>query len=215
MSVYSFLLPIGITTIACSVSFFLGVIFAQTPYTHRLLFSIASNEEFDAALHNYQLWANLSPLLLSVLGLVTAAGFIGCLVLIYKPTETSKLYDYTIFGCFFLAICIVITNVKTGLNATVVRKWGEVDEHTGLNVLGASLFFIVLFLLGCLLMLLGRHYQVHVLDPELERLYQIELKKFNEKLQKEEEEKAKEENTGKNGGVKKSKKKSAASKKQD
>lgn len=99
--------------------------------------------------------------------------------MIYKPKETTKLYEYTALGAYFLAVCVFLTNIRTGVAAAVHGTWGEVDEATGVNVIAASQVIAATLLFGALFIEAGRYYQT-IEDEFAEAEYQKLVQKQQE-----------------------------------
>lgn len=125
---------------------------------------------------------------------IVIVGFIGLLILVYKPSSSLKLYDYTSLGVYFLTLCVFITNIKTGIDAAVYDTWGEVDMPMGINVIGATFVMIVIMLIGVLVLQAGRYYQIledERAEEEYIKLSEQAKKEEQEKLAKEKEEQEK------------------------
>ena len=194
---YAELCTIGSAMVLISSSFLMGVFFANQPYDYHLLFdSVATQEQFDASLKHYQTLYNTNPIVIYILAGVASLGFIGSMIRIYKPNPELQLFEYTSLGLFVFAICIFITNIKTGIECSVSHQWGEVTENQGLAVLASSNIILLLFLIGVLLLQAGLWYT----NWE----YQIRLNDFFA-AEQQQEEAAEKEDAPKNG--KKQKKK--------
>ncbi|EDO15942.1 hypothetical protein Kpol_480p29 [Vanderwaltozyma polyspora DSM 70294] len=159
MITYADLCSVGTGLILISSSFLMGVFFANQPYDYDLLFNTSSTQEhFDSALKHYQTLYSTNPRVLYVLLGVTALGFIGSMIRIYKPNPDLQLFEYTSLGLFVFAICVFITNIKTGIECSITHNWGEVNENQGLAVLASSNIIFLLMLVGVILLQGGLWY---------------------------------------------------------
>ncbi|CCE66125.1 hypothetical protein TPHA_0O01580 [Tetrapisispora phaffii CBS 4417] len=150
---------IGTGLILVSSSFLMGVIFGNQPYDYNVLFKTNSTtEDFAASLNHYQQIYNTNPKVFYVLMGVATLGFIGSMIRIYKPNPELQLFEYTSLGLFVFAICIFITNIKTGVECTISHQWGEVTENQGLAVLASSNIIFLFFLGGTVVLQAGLWY---------------------------------------------------------
>ncbi|KAF5093225.1 hypothetical protein D0Z00_004174 [Geotrichum galactomycetum] len=74
-----------------------------------------------------------------------------------------------------VGIVIYLTNLRRGGASAVAHEWGEVDEHTGINIIAASQVLIVLTFLGVIGLQIGQYWA------------EIEDSKLAAKAQEEEE----------------------------
>lgn len=116
---------------------------------------------------------------------VIALGLTGMLIKLYKPSESNKLFDGASLFLYMMAIAIYLTNLRQGSYAVMTGNWGEVDEHTGINVIAASQVFIVLILLGVAGLQLGQFY------AEWENARQVRKALEQERKEKEQSKKEK------------------------
>lgn len=85
-------------------------------------------------------------------------GLAGLLIKLYKPSESNKLFDGGSLFLYVLGIAIYLSNLRQGAEASLTREWGDVDEHTGINVIAASQVFIVFTLLGVIGLQIGQYW---------------------------------------------------------
>lgn len=83
-------------------------------------------------------------------------GLAGLVIKLYKPSESNKLFDGGSLFLYTVGIIIYLTNLRRGGASADVRVWGEVDEHTGINIIAASQVLIVLTFLGVLGLQVGQ-----------------------------------------------------------
>lgn len=156
---YQDLVPVGSTLIIAATSFGLGVVYANLPYDLNTLWvHDNTGAAFNASLAHYALWASTPNFVHHILHAVAALGLIGCFIKLYKPHEDAKYFEYGTLGLFMVAIIIYLTNLRVGAASAVSGKWGDVDMHTGINVIAASEVMIVIALMGVILLQGGLYY---------------------------------------------------------
>ncbi|KAF5100145.1 hypothetical protein D0Z03_000866 [Geotrichum reessii] len=90
--------------------------------------------------------------------LCAVLGLIGFFFKLYKPSESNKLFDGGSLFLYMVGIVIYLTNLRRGGASAVAREWGEVDEHTGINIIAASQVLIVLTFLGVIGLQVGQYW---------------------------------------------------------
>lgn len=156
---YKEVLPIGTGLILLSCGFGLGAVYGNLPYDYATLWSNTGEKNpFQSSFDHYLKWANAPPRVHYVLHFVFALGMIGSLIKIYKPTEDTKYFEYGSMGLVVLSIIIYLTNLRTGINSCFHNQWGEVPMETGINVIAASQFFVVVLLVGVVVLQGGLYY---------------------------------------------------------
>lgn len=93
-----------------------------------------------------------------ILHVVIAVGLIGCFIKLFKPHPDTKYFEYGTLGLMMLAVVIYLTNLRIGVNSALTGMWGEVDAATGINVVAASQFMMVVALFGVLVLQGGLYY---------------------------------------------------------
>lgn len=156
---YKELVPIGTCMIIFAAGFGLGAVYSNLPYDVETLWSYSGNKEvFQHSFDHYLKWANAPAYVHYILHSVFVIGVVGSLIKIYKPSDDSKYFEYGCLGLLVLSIVIYLTNLRTGINSCYYENWGEVPKETGLNVIGASQFMIVVLLIGVLVLQGGLYY---------------------------------------------------------
>ncbi|KAK8443094.1 Protein csh3 [Candidozyma auris] len=154
---YSDLVPVGTALIIAATSFGLGVIYGNSPYDFYTLWRYEP-EGFTRSLAHYSNWANAPMRIHHILHFVMFLGLSGCFIKLYKPHDDVKYFEYGTLGLMMVGIVIYLTNLRIGVNSCVTGQWGEVDQNTGLNVMAASQFMIVIALSGVLILQGGLYY---------------------------------------------------------
>ncbi|EGV64230.1 hypothetical protein CANTEDRAFT_113782 [Yamadazyma tenuis ATCC 10573] len=157
---YKELLPVGTGLIIFATGFGLGAVYSNLPYDYATLWSSPadSTAAFQASFDHYLRWANVPARVHYMLHFVFVIGLVGCLIKIFKPTEDTKYFEYGTMGMLLLSIVIYLSNLRTGINSCFHNQWGEVPMETGINVIAASQFFIVVLLVGVLVLQGGLYY---------------------------------------------------------
>ncbi len=177
---YQELLPAASLMMIVSCSVLTGICFSSWPYDYYTLWNTSSGEEgFTRALTHYQILAQQPDVINYALVAIMSIAFIGSLTKIFKPSEDTKYFEYGSLLALVAAVCIYITNVRTGELSAVAGQWGDVDQNTGLSVIAASEVMIVFFLLGVVVLQSGLFYAEYA-DYKLKA--QFYLKELNGKL---------------------------------
>lgn len=189
---YKDIIPVGTSLVVGATCFGLGVVYAQLPYDLNILWrNDGTGTAFERSLANYRQWALAPRYVHHMLHGVMCCGLAGCFIKLYKPRAESTYFEYGTLGLFMVAIIIYLTNLRTGVNACVTGAWGDVDEPTGLSVMGALLVMIVIVLLG-VLVLQGGLYYAQWLDDKLQReFYEREYAQGKDQEQEKEQGKEK------------------------
>ncbi|CAG59540.1 uncharacterized protein GVI51_G05621 [Nakaseomyces glabratus] len=186
---YAEFCTIGSAMILTSTGFLMGVFFACQPYDYHLLFNPqATQEQFDLALKHYQVLSTTPMPVLYLLGFVVALGIIGNTIRIYKPNPDLQLFEYASLGLFVLAVCVFITNVKTGIECSITGNWGEVTQNQGLAVIASSNIILLVMFLGVILLQIGLWYTNYDYQKQLQAFYAEERKEQEAINQRKEEE---------------------------
>ncbi|KAA8915674.1 hypothetical protein TRICI_002186 [Trichomonascus ciferrii] len=145
--------------VLCATSFSLGVLYSNWGYDYYTLWTSGPTADaFARSLQHYQTWASMPAFLYHVHHFIMGLGILGLLIKLYKPSESNKLFDGGSMFLYILGIAIYLTNLRQGAEAVLTRQWGDVDEHTGINVIAASQVFIVFTLLGVAGLQLGQYW---------------------------------------------------------
>ncbi|QPG73009.1 hypothetical protein FOA43_000313 [Brettanomyces nanus] len=156
---YQQLLPIGSLMMISTCSFMLGIFFADWPYDYYTLWDSSHGEEFfTKALDHYKTLATQPTVIISSLAGIMSIGFIGSFIKIFKPSEDTKYFEYGSLIALVSAVCIYLTNVRTGQMSALFGEWGEVSQNVGLSVIAASQVMIVVLLLGVVVLQCGLFY---------------------------------------------------------
>lgn len=181
---YSDACTVGMGLILSATSFLIGVFYANQAYDYPILFDPSSTQStFNDSLKHYQVLHKTPIPVLGVLGFVAVIGFIGHLIRIYKPNPDLRNFEYASLGLYFFAVCVCMTNIKTGVISAVTGEWGEVNQNEGLAVLASSNIILILFFVGVILLQGGLWYTKWD--------HQVRLKQFFEEEAKEEADKKK------------------------
>lgn len=154
---YKDLVPVGTGLIIAATSFGLGVVYSNSAYDYNTLWKYDA-EGFTRSLAHYSNWANAPMRIHHILHFVMFLGLSGCFIKLYKPLDDSKYFEYGTLGLMMVGIVIYLTNLRIGVNSCITGEWGEVDQNTGINVMAASQFLIVIALLGVLILQAGLYY---------------------------------------------------------
>lgn len=166
---------VGSGLILIGTSFIMGVFYANQTYDYPLLFdSGATQEHFDNALRHYQTLFYTAPAVKYVLAAVAGLGLIGGLMRVYKPNPDLQLFEYSSLGLYVFGICVFITNVKTGIDCSITRNWGEVSENQGLAVIASSNIILLLLFTGVIVLQAGLWYTQWEHEQRLKVFYEEE-----------------------------------------
>ncbi|PVH13742.1 uncharacterized protein CXQ87_001860 [Candidozyma duobushaemuli] len=154
---YKDLVPVGTGLIIAATSFGLGVVYSNSAYDYNTLWKYDA-EGFTRSLAHYSNWANAPMRIHHILHFVMFLGLSGCFIKLYKPSDDSKYFEYGTLGLMMVGIVIYLTNLRIGVNSCITGEWGEVDQNTGINVMAASQFLIVIALSGVLILQAGLYY---------------------------------------------------------
>ncbi|KAK9467073.1 Shr3 amino acid permease chaperone [Lipomyces arxii] len=169
--------------ILCSSSFFLGALFVNWTYDHQTLWTPAAPDSaFDLSKTHYTQLATEPGLIQTIFIAVIGFALLGFLIKLYKPSESNKLFDGGSLVLFMAGLIVFMTNVRTGYDSLLDDDWGDVDEHTGINVIAASQVMIALTLLGVLGLQVGQ-YWAEVQDDEEQKEFDREQSELRAKRQ--------------------------------
>ncbi|KAF5213390.1 hypothetical protein E0198_000911 [Clavispora lusitaniae] len=154
---YKDIVPVGTGLIICATSFALGVIYANLPYDYFTLWTFDPNG-IERSVAHYSAWANAPMRVHHILHVVALLGLSGCFIKLYKPHPEIKYFEYGTLGLMMVAIVIYLTNLRIGVNSALTGLWGDVDMATGINVMAASQFMMVVALFGVLILQGGLYY---------------------------------------------------------
>ncbi|KAF3986767.1 hypothetical protein FT663_04269 [Candidozyma haemuli var. vulneris] len=154
---YKDLVPVGSALIIAATSFGLGVVYSNSAYDYNTLWKY-DEAGFARSLAHYSNWANAPMRIHHILHFVIFLGLTGCFIKLYKPHEDVKYFEYGTLGLMMVGIVIYLTNLRIGVNSCITGEWGEVDQNTGINVMAASQFMIVIALSGVLILQAGLYY---------------------------------------------------------
>lgn len=154
---YSDLVPVGTVLIISATSFALGAIYGNLPYDFYTLWSYDENG-FQNSLAHYIAWANAPMRVHYILHFVIFLGLLGCFIKLYKPHPDVKYFEYATLALMMVGVVIYLTNLRIGINSALAGNWGDVDMKTGINVVAASQFMMVIALGGVLFLQGGLYY---------------------------------------------------------
>jgi hypothetical protein len=146
-----------------SCCFFLGILYADWPYNHYLLWEGTTDIELrnilaKKALDHYVNWLEVPKFIPYTMYGVLVFGFFGLVIKIFKPKEDIKYFEYGSFFVYVLAVCCYIANIRFGVYSAQAGQWGDVDEFTGLAVIAASEVIVVFLLFGLVIIQSGLFY---------------------------------------------------------
>lgn len=187
-----------------------GMLISQWNYDIPVLFDQAGeSSRFDRFLQHYYSFNNIPLYIVIFYGFVYGLGLLGSIVRITKPNPDFQMFEYGTFVLLFLFLCVFLTNVKTGIETCSNRKWGDVSEKQGLQVLAASNLILFAILVGVIILQAGLWYTKWDYKKRLAEFYEEEkneaLKKQNKTpvISKEELETIGEEEPSKQSAAKK------------
>lgn len=132
--------------------------YSNWSYDYFTLWQQPVDAAFERSLAHYQNWYNMPMFFHHVHHLCAVLGLIGFFFKLYKPSESNKLFDGGSLFLYMVGIVIYLTNLRRGGASAVAREWGEVDEHTGINIIAASQVLIVLTFLGVIGLQVGQYW---------------------------------------------------------
>ena len=140
---------VGITT----CSFLLGILYAEWPYTHSILWDTALTEADTVAVaavikDHWLHWLAVPKFIPYTMYGVILVSFLAFAVKIVQPVEDVMYFEYGSLAVFVIAVCCYATNIRFGIFSAQAGEWGDVDEYTGLSVIAATEVIIVFLLLG-------------------------------------------------------------------
>lgn len=154
---YEDLVPVGSVLIVSATSFGLGAIYGNLPYDFFTLWKYDEGA-FDRSLAHYITWANAPMRVHHILHFVILLGLTGCFIKLFKPRPDAKYFEYATLGLMMVGVVIYLTNLRIGINSALAGEWGDVDSSTGISVIAASQFMIVVALVGVLVLQGGMYY---------------------------------------------------------
>lgn len=154
---YSDLVPVGSALIIGATSFALGAIYGNLPYDYGTLWTYADGS-FEKSVAHYQAWATAPMRVHHIMHGVIFLGLVGCFIKLFKPHPDVKYFEYGTLGMMMVAVVIYLTNLRVGVNLALSGEWGDVDYKTGINVVAASEFMMVVVLFGVLVLQGGLYY---------------------------------------------------------
>lgn len=189
---YNDVCTIGTGLILIGTSFIMGVFYANQTYDFPLLFDRdATQEHFDNALRHYQTLFHTAPTVKYIFAGVSLLGLIGGLIRVYKPNPDLQLFEYCSLALYVFGICVFLTNVKTGIDCSITRNWGEVTENQGLAVIASSNIILLLLFVGVIVLQAGLWYSRWELDQRLKVFYANEAAEQTAKVEPETDKKEK------------------------
>ncbi len=123
-----------------ATTFFLGILFAQLPYDHAILFSPSPSSPTSTSsssssstsnkdpytileLHLRQLHA--SPAIVPrILHIVISVGLLGFFIKLYKPSESNTLFDGASLFLYMCGLTVYIANIVKGLRVVSEGSYG-------------------------------------------------------------------------------------------
>lgn len=154
---YADIVPVGTVLTISAASFGLGAIYGNLPYDYFTLWQ-PEREGITRSIAHYATWAQAPPRIHYILHVVMFLGLAGCFIKLFKPHPEAKYFEWGTLGAMMLAIMIYFTNLRIGINSCLTGIWGDVDEITGINVMAASQFMMVVVLLGVIVLQGGLYY---------------------------------------------------------
>jgi hypothetical protein len=159
------------------VCFFLGILFASFPYDFPLLWTSDPVPEsyYDQLETHLKFMHQSPPLIARLLHIITAVGFLGFFIKLFRPSEANVLFDGASLVLYVIGAGVYIANIVKGLRMVSAGVWdtsadravrhdgpltGEVvlGREESLKVLSASNTILALVLVGVLVLQAGQWY---------------------------------------------------------
>ncbi|MCJ1243845.1 hypothetical protein MMC30_001042 [Trapelia coarctata] len=181
--------------ILCPTSFFLGILFSLFPYDYPILWtsspSPTGTNPFAILETHLQILHASPPLIPRILHIVIAAGLLGFILKLYKPSESNMLFDGASLVLYMCGIIVYLTNIVKGLRivstglysqevvegetiAGATKETVEMAEGIGredsLRVLSASNTILALVMVGVLVLQAGQWYAERKDGQEMEKV---------------------------------------------
>ncbi|XBW35184.1 hypothetical protein QEN19_000747 [Hanseniaspora menglaensis] len=149
-----------------------GMLISQWNYDVPVLFDQkADASKFDIFLQHYYNFNDISLYTVIFYGFVYGVGLLGSIVRVVKPHPDYQMFEYGTFILLFLFLCVFLTNVKTGIETCGHRRWGDVSEKQGLQVLAASNLILLVILLGIIFLQAGLWYTKWDYQKQLDQFF--------------------------------------------
>ncbi|KAI9794849.1 MAG: hypothetical protein M1816_002977 [Peltula sp. TS41687] len=116
--------------ILCPTTFFLGLLFAQLPYDHPILWtstspSAATYSSYETHLRHLHFSPPIVP---RILHIVVSVGLLGFVIKLYKPSESNSLFDGASLFLYLCAVTVYVTNVVKGLRIVGAGAYGDAQS---------------------------------------------------------------------------------------
>ncbi|KAH3901471.1 related to Secretory component protein SHR3 [Saccharomycodes ludwigii] len=175
--------------ILTSSTFIIGMFFNNFTYDLHVLFSKdATQATFDNSLRHYQALYYSHPAFNYTFYTIAAIGCLAHAVRLYKPNPDMQTFEYISLGLYVMGFCVYLTNIRTGLESSVIRNWGEVSENQGLAIIGSSNIILIMLYFGVLCLQAGIWYTDWDYQLRLKEYYAQEKKEQNQKDKAQEKE---------------------------
>lgn len=156
------------------VCFFLGILFGSFPYDFPLLWTSdpVPDAYYDQFETHLRFLHQSPPLIARLLHIITAVGFLGFFIKLFKPSEANVLFDGASLVLYVIGVGVYVANIVKGLRMVTAGDWeGQGVKHDGpltgevilgredsLRVLSASNTILALVLVGVLVLQAGQWY---------------------------------------------------------
>lgn len=156
------------------VCFFLGILFASFPYDFPLLWTSdpVPPSYYDQLEIHLRFIHQSPPLIARLLNIITAVGFLGFFIKLFRPSEANVLFDGASLVLYVIGAGVYVANIVKGLRLVSAGAWEETGiKHDGpltgevvlgredsLKVLSASNTILALVLVGILVLQAGQWY---------------------------------------------------------
>ncbi|KAK3329660.1 Shr3 amino acid permease chaperone [Apodospora peruviana] len=159
------------------VCFFLGILFASFPYDFPLLWTQDPVPEayYDQLETHLRFMHQSPPLIARLLNIITAVGFCGFFIKLFRPSEANVLFDGASLVLYVIGAGVYVANIVKGMRAVSAGVWhqdgfqgvshdgpvtGELilGREDSLKVLSASNTILALVLVGVLVLQAGQWY---------------------------------------------------------
>ncbi len=166
--------------ILCSSSFLLGIIYCNWAFDHAILWDRdgATSEALARAQSHYAALYHAPTVMRNTLYTAIAAGLGAMVLKLYKPDESNTLFDGGSLVLYMVAVVMLLTNVRTGLESATTGEYGDLTQKEGLSVVAASQVMVAIALIGVLILQGGQFYAERV---ELKRKQMVRQQERRER----------------------------------
>ncbi|KAL1855924.1 hypothetical protein VTK73DRAFT_8419 [Phialemonium thermophilum] len=111
------------------VCFFLGILFAYFPYDFPLLWTSdpVPAEYYDQVETHLRFVHQSPPLIARLLHIITAVGFLGFFIKLFRPSEANVLFDGASLVLYVIGVGVYIANIVKGLRLVSSGAWDDLE----------------------------------------------------------------------------------------